>query len=152
MKPIERFLLSKLLTIFRLSFTSPRERKSALLPLIHRRDTLSVTHANLSRALSTALESLSQVQTSHAAAQALNRQLTARLLTLSAERDKKSRETAASKSEAYREAEEALREARVKWEVMRNTVQAVIVGSGVDWVRDARLRDVVLDCGDGEMD
>ena len=54
------------------------------------------------------------------------------------------------KGEAYREAEEALREARMKWEVMRNTVQAVIVGSGVDWARDERLREAVMACGDAE--
>lgn len=124
---------------------------SALSPLIARRDTLSVTHANLSRVLSTAFETLSRTQTARIAAQTLNRQLTARLIAVVREQDKNQRAEGAQKSEAYREAEEALREARMKWEVMRNTVQAVIIGSGVDWVRDERLRETVMACGDAEL-
>lgn len=97
--------------------------------------------------LSTSLETLSKLQASNENAQVLNRQLTARLLTLT-EKKKKAREAVARDDQGYRAAEEALREAKIKWEVMRNTLQAIIVGSGVDWVGDKKLRDTVLSCGE----
>ncbi|KAG0636145.1 centromere protein H (CENP-H)-domain-containing protein [Tuber brumale] len=122
-------------------------KERALSPLILRRDVLSVTHANLSHVLGASLETLSKLQASNTNAQVLNRQLTARLLTLS-EKQKKTREVVARDDQRYRDAEEALRETKIKWEVMRNAVQAIIVGSGVDWVGDKRLRDTVLSCGE----
>ncbi|RPB01998.1 hypothetical protein L873DRAFT_1802848 [Choiromyces venosus 120613-1] len=122
-------------------------KERALTPLILRRDVLSVTHANLSHVLNTSLETLSKLQASNTNAQILNRQLTARLLTLS-EKKKKIRDAAARDDQGYRDAEEALREAKIKWEVMRNAVQAIIVGSGVDWVSDKKLRETVLSCGE----
>ncbi|PWW73910.1 hypothetical protein C7212DRAFT_299209 [Tuber magnatum] len=122
-------------------------KERALSPLILRRDVLSVTHANLSHVLGTSLETLSKLQVSNTNAQVLNRQLTTRLLTLS-ERKKKARDAVARDDQGYRDAEEALRETKIKWEVMRNAVQAIIVGSGVDWVGDKKLRDTVLSCGE----
>ncbi|PUU75919.1 centromere protein H (CENP-H)-domain-containing protein [Tuber borchii] len=127
------------------SRSTPKER--ALSPLILRRDVLSVTHANLSHVLGASLETLSKLQASNKNAQVLNRQLTARLLTLT-EKKKKARQAVARDDQGYRAAEEALREAKIKWEVMRNTLQAIIVGSGVDWVGDKKLRDTVLSCGE----
>lgn len=42
-------------------------------------------------------------------------------------------------------AEDQVKESRQKWKVMKGTASAVIVGSGVDWVGNPELRDVVLD-------
>jgi hypothetical protein len=42
-------------------------------------------------------------------------------------------------------AEDEVKESRQKWKVINGTASAVIVGSGVDWVGDPELRDVVLD-------
>lgn len=32
-----------------------------------------------------------------------------------------------------------------RWRVMKGVASAIVAGSGVDWVRDERLRDLVLD-------
>lgn len=34
---------------------------------------------------------------------------------------------------------------RQRWRVLKGTASAVVAGSGVDWSRDAGLRDIVLD-------
>ncbi|KLU83631.1 hypothetical protein MAPG_02684 [Magnaporthiopsis poae ATCC 64411] len=41
--------------------------------------------------------------------------------------------------------ENELRQSRRRLRVMKGTASAVVVGSGVDWVRDPALRDMVLD-------
>jgi hypothetical protein len=41
--------------------------------------------------------------------------------------------------------EQELKASRQKWKVMKGTASAVVAGSGVDWVKDAELRDIVLD-------
>ncbi|KAI5805489.1 hypothetical protein DFH27DRAFT_599992 [Peziza echinospora] len=48
------------------------------------------------------------------------------------------------------DAEAQLREARMRWEVARNVVQGVVVGSGVDWVRveEGRVRELMLKAGE----
>lgn len=120
----------------------------ALLPLIQRRDMLSLTHANLSQILASTLDAISQTQAAIADAQVANRQLTSRLLTLTEKRKKERRRAAGENDERYTEAAKELKDVKVKWEIMRNAVQAVIVGSGVDWSSDKRLREAVLACGE----
>lgn len=39
---------------------------------------------------------------------------------------------------------------RGRWRLMRETAAAVVTGSGVDWVREEGLRELVLDEGSGE--
>lgn len=120
----------------------------ALLPLIQRRDILSLTHANLSQVLTSTLDTVSQTQARVADTQLANRQLTARLLMLTEKRKKERRRVAGENDERYIEAEKEMREAKIKWEVMRNVVQSIIVGSGIDWNSDKRLRAAVLACGE----
>lgn len=124
----------------------------ALLPLIQRRDMLSLTHANLSQVLTSTLDNISQTQAAIADARETNRQLAARLLALTEKRKKERRRAAGGRDERYDEAEKDLKNAKVRWEIMRNAVQAIIVGSGVDWTGDARLRKTVLACGEDMMD
>lgn len=109
---------------------------------------LSLTHANLSQVLTSTLDAISQTQARIADAQVTNRQLTARLLTLTEKRKKERHRIAGENNERYVEAEKELKEAKIKWEVMRNAVQSIIVGSGVDWSSDKRLRAAVLACGE----
>lgn len=120
----------------------------ALLPLIQRRDILSLTHANLSQVLASTLDTVSQTQARVADTQLANRQLTARLLMLTEKRKKERRRVAGENDERYIKAEKEMREAKIKWEVMRNVVQSIIVGSGIDWNSDKRLRAAVLACGE----
>jgi hypothetical protein len=46
------------------------------------------------------------------------------------------------------EAEAALKASRQRWRIIKGTVSAVVAGSGVDWARDAALRELVLDSDD----
>ena len=41
--------------------------------------------------------------------------------------------------------ERELKTSRQKWKVIKGTASAVVAGSGVDWVRDPELREIVLD-------
>ncbi|KAB5580768.1 centromere protein H (CENP-H)-domain-containing protein [Coniochaeta sp. 2T2.1] len=41
--------------------------------------------------------------------------------------------------------ERELKASRQKWKVIKGTASAVVAGSGVDWVKDAELKDIVLD-------
>nr|5Z08_D Chain D, Cenp-H [Thermothielavioides terrestris NRRL 8126] len=37
---------------------------------------------------------------------------------------------------------------RRRWRIMKGAASAIVAGSGIDWVRDERLRDLVLDLPD----
>ena len=37
-----------------------------------------------------------------------------------------------------------------RWIVLKSVIGAVIAGSGIDWARDERLRELVKDDGEGE--
>lgn len=41
--------------------------------------------------------------------------------------------------------EERLRASKQRWRVIKATAAGIVAGSGVDWVADEELRDVVLD-------
>lgn len=43
------------------------------------------------------------------------------------------------------EAEKDLVISRQRWKAIKGVTSAVVAGSGVDWARDTRLRDMVLD-------
>jgi len=40
---------------------------------------------------------------------------------------------------------DGLKVSRQRWKVIKGTVSAVVAGSGIDWARDERLRNMVLD-------
>jgi Centromere protein H (CENP-H) len=47
------------------------------------------------------------------------------------------------------ELERSLKVSRQRWRIMKSTVSAVVVGSGIDWSRDLELRELVLE-NDGD--
>ena len=47
------------------------------------------------------------------------------------------------------ELESEMKLSRQKWRIMKGTASATIAGSGFDWTRDSKLRDIVLD-NDGD--
>lgn len=53
------------------------------------------------------------------------------------------------KIEGARKQEE---DARRQWRIMKSVVRGVVVGSGVDWVGDEKLRELVLDAEDEEKE
>jgi hypothetical protein len=76
-----------------------------------------------------------------------NVELAAEVLDL-AERANRDRAQGVENPETKEEIEGLEREvkaSRQRWKVMKGTASAVVAGSGVDWVRDLELRDIVLD-------
>jgi hypothetical protein len=47
------------------------------------------------------------------------------------------------------ELELAMRTSRQRWRIMKGTASATIAGSGIDWARDPKLLEIVLD-NDGD--
>jgi short-subunit dehydrogenase len=46
--------------------------------------------------------------------------------------------------------EAEVKASRQRWRVLKGTASAIVAGSGVDWARNAELRDMVLDPADEE--
>jgi len=47
------------------------------------------------------------------------------------------------------ELEDEMKINRQRWRIMKGTVSATIAGSGIDWARDTKLLEIVLD-NDGD--
>jgi hypothetical protein len=118
-----------------------------LLPQIHRRDLLSVAHTNLSSSLSDTLAALTKIETENILVSRKNVALTRTLLDLVEEAKSLDKEHIQDqKSLSQLEAlEKELQFRRSRWRTMKNVVSAVIVGSGVDWARNDKLRPLVID-------
>jgi Centromere protein H (CENP-H) len=118
-----------------------------LLPRIHRRDLLSIAHTNLSSSLSNSSATLTNLETENILTSRRNVGLTKTLLDLVDEAKSQDKEYIQDqKSLSQLEVlEKELQFRRSRWRTMKNVVSAVIVGSGIDWVRDARLRQLVID-------
>ncbi|SPO00900.1 uncharacterized protein DNG_03648 [Cephalotrichum gorgonifer] len=118
-----------------------------IIPLIRERDSASIATAKQSSELRTTLDELTQVQSEALIISQSNVAVTSELLELAeeAKRRKLGRMTGPTMEDEMKTAEEEVKESRQKWKVMKGTASAVVVGSGVDWVRDPELRDVVLD-------
>ncbi|KAK0656019.1 centromere protein H (CENP-H)-domain-containing protein [Cercophora newfieldiana] len=46
--------------------------------------------------------------------------------------------------------EQGMKSSRKRWKFMKGAASAIVAGSGIDWVRDERLRGIVLDSADEE--
>ncbi|CRG85989.1 hypothetical protein PISL3812_02992 [Talaromyces islandicus] len=123
---------------------TPAER--ALLPLVNRRDILSLVYENLANAQASTLKALSDAEVDHIRTTKHNQELARQLLELTAQ-ESSWRDTLVDQSlqSQIAEAERQHKAARVKWDTMKNIASAVIAGSGVDWARDDQLRALVLD-------
>lgn len=120
--------------------------------LIDRRDVLSTAHTNISSDLKSTLDSLLEAQTENRNAMRKNQGLASILLSL-AEESKDGDRDEITDPELKRQLEDLDGEIGVgksKWIILKSVISAVVVGSGVDWARDERLRELVVDDGDGE--
>ncbi|KAL1991334.1 hypothetical protein VTN49DRAFT_5326 [Thermomyces lanuginosus] len=144
-RAIETVLMTDpVLKAVHLKATTPAER--ALLPLIHRRDVLSMVHENLANAQASILAALSDAEVETMQATQTNQELVSQLLHLTSQqsswRDEVDDDSLRSQIE---EVEKEGKKARAQRDRIKEVVSAVIVGSGVDWARDERLRQLVLD-------
>jgi hypothetical protein len=48
------------------------------------------------------------------------------------------------------ELEGSMKTSRQRWRIMKGTASATIAGSGIDWARDLKLLEIVLDNDDNE--
>ena len=121
--------------------------QSDLLPYIRERDSTSIETAKQSAELRKTLEELTHVESEALRVSQANVSMTSELLELAeeAKRKKLGRMAGPAMEAEMKSAEEGVKESRQKWKVIKGTASAVIVGSGVDWVGDSALRNVVLD-------
>ncbi|KAF7115837.1 hypothetical protein CNMCM5793_003477 [Aspergillus hiratsukae] len=130
-----------------LKATSPAER--ALLPLVNRRDVLSLTHENLINAHNATLRELSNVEVRNLQLHQKNQELVRQLLE-STKDDASWREALDDDDlKAQLEQLEADRKkSKARWEVMKSIASAIVVGSGVNWAEDDGLTALVIDESD----
>jgi uncharacterized protein with PIN domain len=118
----------------------------ALLPLVNRRDVLSLVYENLANAQARTLEALSDAEVDHIRTTKHNQELASQLLELTAQ-ESSWRDALVDQDLQSQivEAERQHKAARGRWDMMKNIASAVVAGSGVDWARDDQLRALVLD-------
>ncbi|PQE25802.1 Centromere Cenp-H protein [Rutstroemia sp. NJR-2017a BBW] len=118
-----------------------------LLPLIQQRDTASEKLAQLSNSVYSARDEINKVSIEHIVLSRKNVELSNEMLSLAdqananGKNDIKDPEVRAELDGLEAE----MKTSKQRWRVMKNTASAVIVGSGVDWARDPKLLEIVLD-------
>ncbi|KAG8674435.1 hypothetical protein FPOAC2_00454 [Fusarium poae] len=125
--------------------TAPIERE--LLPYIERRDEVSVLVATQASQTNEVWKALTKVQGDTLQKSRQNVTLAAELFEL-ADQAKLKKRVSPNNSKMMKEQERLEAEVKAskqKWRVMKGVAGGIIVGSGVDWVQDDELRDVVLD-------
>ncbi|KAI3332291.1 centromere protein H (CENP-H)-domain-containing protein [Xylariaceae sp. AK1471] len=125
---------------------SPIERD--LLPLLIARDATSSTLASQNTELHSLLTDLTDVESRSLRLSRENVALAERLLDFAKQTDQGKAEILAGDSEHVAEIaglEAEVKTSRQRWRVLKGTTSAIVAGSGVDWARDAELRDMVLD-------
>ncbi|KAL2222861.1 centromere protein H (CENP-H)-domain-containing protein [Thermoascus aurantiacus ATCC 26904] len=147
-KAVESVLMTDpSLKAIHLKAASPAER--ALVPLINRRDLLSLIQENLATAHAATLEALSNAEVENMRVNKKNQELARTLLDLTSHdsRWKERIEDEGLKAQ-LEELEAEHKKRRARWETIKSIASAAVVGSGVDWARDDRLRELVLDESD----
>ncbi|TRX98926.1 hypothetical protein FHL15_000268 [Xylaria flabelliformis] len=126
---------------------SPIESRD-LLPLLTDRDAVSSTLASQSTEYHSLLSDLTDVESRSLRLSRENVALAGRLLHLAKQTDQGKAELLTSDSDhaaEIAELEAELKGSRRRWRVLKGTASAIVAGSGIDWARDAELRDIVLD-------
>lgn len=108
---------------------------------------MSITLTQMSKKVSTAREDLIQKQTENIIACAKNAEMAATMIALAkdASTQRKDNIRDSSSRRQLDDLEEQLKASKRKWRIMKGTASATIVGSGVDWARDPKLLEIVLD-------
>ncbi|KAH7269807.1 centromere protein H (CENP-H)-domain-containing protein [Fusarium redolens] len=120
------------------------ERK--LLPYIERRDDTSISVATQAAETNKVLSALTTVQSNTLRKSRENVTSAAELLELAEQARLKKRMPPNSKMmQEQEELEAEAKASKQRWRVMKGVASGIIVGSGIDWVHDDELQDVVLD-------
>ncbi|AEO65788.1 uncharacterized protein THITE_2113209 [Thermothielavioides terrestris NRRL 8126] len=127
---------------------SPLERD--LLPYTEQRDATATKVASLCADLDSAWGRLAELETESLRATQRNMELASEVLRLAAgTNDKTPSQLEGGRLEMELAGHEAeMKSNRRRWRIMKGAASAIVAGSGIDWVRDERLRDLVLDLPD----
>ncbi|KAF4988140.1 hypothetical protein FGRMN_9945 [Fusarium graminum] len=118
-----------------------------LLPYIERRDDASIAVARQAAGTNNKWKALAATQSDTLRKSRHNVAAAAELFEL-AEQAKLKKRVPPGNSKMVQEQErleEGVQASKQRWRVMKGVAAGIIVGSGIDWVRDDELRDVVLD-------
>ncbi|KAK7755587.1 hypothetical protein SLS62_002522 [Diatrype stigma] len=127
-------------------------------PPLSSRDASAAAMARQTASLRDVLNALAEVEGQALRASRANAAQAGEVLRLAAERHQDLAAAAASGDlDAGLAGEMAALEAQVrasrrKWRVVKRAASAIVAGSGVDWARDAELREIVLDEAEEESD
>ncbi|KAK4239437.1 centromere protein H (CENP-H)-domain-containing protein [Achaetomium macrosporum] len=124
---------------------SPVERD--LLPYAEQRDVAATKAATLCSELETARDRLAQLEVENLRTAQRNTELASEVLRLAGQAH--GQELKDLGSSRFREEvavlESQVKSSRHRWKIMKGAASAIVAGSGIEWVRDERLRDLVLD-------
>ncbi|KAF4124101.1 Centromere protein H (CENP-H) [Geosmithia morbida] len=130
---------------------SPVERDLA--GYIQQRDEVAISLAKLASSLDEVRERATRAQSETHVVTRENTQLAAEVMDLVAQVNEKKSGHQTLRHEAVQQRDELqdnLKRSRERWRVMKGITSGVVAGSGVDWARDDKLRDLVLDPEDDE--
>ncbi|KAJ8058313.1 hypothetical protein OCU04_012504 [Sclerotinia nivalis] len=118
-----------------------------LLPLIEKRDALSENLARISNNHQSSREELINESNENIITGRKNIELATKMMALAEEANSQGKENIQDSEVRAQldELEGAMKNSRQRWRIMKNTASAVVVGSGVDWARDPKLLEIVLD-------
>ncbi|TVY65618.1 hypothetical protein LSUE1_G008543 [Lachnellula suecica] len=118
-----------------------------LLPLIEQRDKLSIGLSDLSAKVLSTRNQLMAAETEHVIKARENAETAGRMLALAEEASTQTKEGIddVEVREQLDALEMEVKTSRQMWRIMKGTASGTIVGSGVDWARDPKLLEIVLD-------
>ena len=90
---------------------------------------------------------MKNVESEHMVTARKNAELAATMLALAEEADTKRKEDIDDPKARQQldELEVKMKTSRQRWRIMKETASATIAGSGIDWARDPKLLEIVLD-------
>lgn len=117
------------------------------MPLVNRRDALSITHTNVSNNMSQTLSALTTAEVENIKIHKHNAEQARILLDRIAEsRAQLNTDMQDPKIQSQIEKlRQEVRNNRLKMRLIKGVVSATIAGSGVDWAHNEELRDLVMD-------
>jgi hypothetical protein len=92
-------------------------------------------------------ETVTRVEAEHVVVSRKNADLAATMIALAKEANSQKTEDIQDPKlrQEIAELEESLKVSRQRWRIMKSTASAVVAGSGIDWARDEKLRELVMD-------
>ena len=118
-----------------------------ILPYARERDSVSTALAQQSNELQNVWDDLTDIQGKAVVVSRANVSMTSELLDLTGLAKGRKFDTLGGivMEDELKQAGQEARKSRQRWKVIKGTVSAVIVGSGIDWAHDPELVDIVLD-------